>query len=544
VEVAPPRASAAAAVLRLVRALTAEHRNLLLLLVLMIALGMGGYALVSRWQRVRPALAVLCWRPRTIGVILIILVGGLILAALLMPATQRARGMASTTQCMVNVKNIAMAVMMYRADNGEYPPSLDAVFPDYMDERRENLSCRTAGRFTYAYVRPMSEDAKQAMVYCRSAAHGDGTIVGFADGHVETVQFNEQGDLLNPYTGVLVARGVGRAEAQVAERFSGFQASDEEIQEVAQVQARQAPASRSQAGGDVNLFRGGKAGVREGMAEQRARDFYNLGVAYEERGEYEKAREQYDRAQEVKKDFKQASERGRRVKALQTATQKEQLRVPTSRPVETSEDLDRLAKRLAETHEKGGEAPPPPQEGQPTGYVGDILDSRLAMRESVTGPASEEEEVEGEKPVPRLATQFEPSALVKRAGGGRSLGARPIKIDFPTLPTTAYVFGKAFVGRSPATLGFRALSGGAALIAEVLLGILALVLYLRVQRGGRAVGAIYCLVTLLVFGLLYVTVPPALRSVLATVLLVTAVCLVGEALSFLRGFVSAQHTEE
>jgi len=76
----------------------------------------------------------------------IIVVG--ILAAILVPNFQRARGQGQFTQCQSNCKNIGTALEMYSTDNsGQYPDSLDKIKPDYL---RIIPTCAAAGKDTYS----------------------------------------------------------------------------------------------------------------------------------------------------------------------------------------------------------------------------------------------------------------------------------------------------------------------------------------------------------------------------------------------------------
>ncbi|MCD4786180.1 MAG: zinc-ribbon domain-containing protein [Candidatus Eremiobacteraeota bacterium] len=75
----------------------------------------------------------------------IIVVG--ILAAIMIPNFQRARGQGQYVQCQSNCKNIGTALEMYSTDNsGRYPDSLDKLSPDYL---RVIPTCAAAGENTY-----------------------------------------------------------------------------------------------------------------------------------------------------------------------------------------------------------------------------------------------------------------------------------------------------------------------------------------------------------------------------------------------------------
>jgi len=68
-----------------------------------------------------------------------------VLVAIVLPVYSRAREKARQTACMANLHQIAMAVRMYRMDQGQYPPFYDAVlgqgglnalYPAYISDRR------------------------------------------------------------------------------------------------------------------------------------------------------------------------------------------------------------------------------------------------------------------------------------------------------------------------------------------------------------------------------------------------------------------------
>ncbi len=64
-----------------------------------------------------------------------------ILAAMLFPVFARARESARKTQCLSNVKNIAMAFQMYLTDYDSFPPGGSAEMRDYLIEATGNECC-------------------------------------------------------------------------------------------------------------------------------------------------------------------------------------------------------------------------------------------------------------------------------------------------------------------------------------------------------------------------------------------------------------------
>jgi prepilin-type N-terminal cleavage/methylation domain-containing protein len=59
-----------------------------------------------------------------------------VLAAILFPVFLRAREAARAAACRSNLRQIGMAVQMYRDDFGELPPRLSALHPGYIGEPR------------------------------------------------------------------------------------------------------------------------------------------------------------------------------------------------------------------------------------------------------------------------------------------------------------------------------------------------------------------------------------------------------------------------
>jgi len=57
-----------------------------------------------------------------------------ILAALLLPALAKAKGKARQTQCLGNMKQIGIALVLYENDFEKYPPKASQV-PDFMNKR-------------------------------------------------------------------------------------------------------------------------------------------------------------------------------------------------------------------------------------------------------------------------------------------------------------------------------------------------------------------------------------------------------------------------
>jgi len=86
------------------------------------------------------------------------------------------------------------------------------------------------------------------------------------------------------------------------------------------------------------------------------------------------------------------------------------------------------------------------------------------------------------QPVAMLQPPRTKGSLVRQLGGGRSMGALPIAIDFPSPATVSYEFVKPFVGRARPALSFRAISINAVLLAELIIAVVALLAFGLVRR--------------------------------------------------------------
>ncbi len=145
-----------------------------------------------------------------------------IMAAMLLPALARAKSRAQTVNCMNNVKQLNLALMMYATDNkGTFPPAdtwcdllrpyaggSPAMFrcPAAPEEKCSyKLNANLADRKLFTAGAP----ARTVVVFSavegwnqaggRSAAvphkHGNQYVIGFADGHVEAVRADRLGGL-------------------------------------------------------------------------------------------------------------------------------------------------------------------------------------------------------------------------------------------------------------------------------------------------------------------------------------------------------------
>jgi len=113
-------------------------------------------------------------------------------AGVALPAITRARTQARRVSSMSNLKQMALAVIMYAEDNdGKCPPDLEAVKPYGVDDRVLQ-SPRKPNGFSgpsYIYIPGLSRNiqgpAETIVVYENPQICDDGTNVAFMDGHVE-----------------------------------------------------------------------------------------------------------------------------------------------------------------------------------------------------------------------------------------------------------------------------------------------------------------------------------------------------------------------
>jgi tetratricopeptide (TPR) repeat protein len=223
--------------------------------------------------------------------------------------------------------------------------------------------------------------------------------------------------------------------------------------------------------------------------EQLAAGRYNLGRAFMDKGEYDAAIENFRRALEMNEQHEQARRLLGQAEAMRRTVRK-RARAATeaaARPARAAEPLGVQVSELATLGEQLAER------------EADLKADKLAKgRTEWRGRGAERAEtfaVAGEAPEPigaAVAVGQPPEAaraplrkgrasLVKQVGGGRSLGARPITIDFPTPATASYRFVKPFLGRAEATVSFNAVKRAAALLAELLLAAAAVAAYLALR---------------------------------------------------------------
>ncbi|MFH1778226.1 MAG: prepilin-type N-terminal cleavage/methylation domain-containing protein [Candidatus Omnitrophota bacterium] len=119
------------------------------------------------------------------------------LAALMFPALRGARERGRRTSCLNNIRQIGLAISMYRTDYNEaFPPAnnLDPLFPNYVD-KLEVFVCPSSGSATpatanagdYTYTTPGNNNppSNTPLVQDTLATNHNGRVnVLFADGSV------------------------------------------------------------------------------------------------------------------------------------------------------------------------------------------------------------------------------------------------------------------------------------------------------------------------------------------------------------------------
>jgi len=118
-----------------------------------------------------------------------------ILAGLLFPSLGRSREQGRRTSCMNNLKQIGLAIAMYRLDNNEnFPSSLDDLSTNYIDNVKVFVCPSVGGAAPaspaagdYTYIAPASNNpaSTEPLVEDNAGNHSGGKNVLIVDGHVE-----------------------------------------------------------------------------------------------------------------------------------------------------------------------------------------------------------------------------------------------------------------------------------------------------------------------------------------------------------------------
>ncbi len=243
---------------------------------------------------------------------------------------------------------------------------------------------------------------------------------------------------------------------------------------------------------------------------QLARARLSLGRSYMRRGQYEKAERQFRRALENVEGYAAAEQQLQRLKALRKATGEKK----GAGAREVGRDLEQVEQQIAQMEDTLTKEERP----------------RAKARRPVRPAEAPEEKAPALKVPPKRAS------IVRRAGGGRSVGALPIQIDFPAPESVSYRFVKPFVGRAKARLGFRLIHRTASLWAELLLAVAALAGFLFVRRRSRSAGVSFAGGTFVVALAIVLAAPPLVASLAGATALAMGICLAAETLSHAWGY--------
>jgi hypothetical protein len=123
------------------------------------------------------------------------------------------------------------------------------------------------------------------------------------------------------------------------------------------------------------------------------------------------------------------------------------------------------------------------------------------------------------------------ASIVQRLAGGRSVGALPIALDFPTPPTVSYGFVRPFLGRTRAELRVRPISRSTAMLAELALAAAAAALLAAARSRSHTTGLAAEGGVLTVSAAVLAAVPAPGGSLFGATALVAAAFLGAEAIS-------------
>ena len=108
-----------------------------------------------------------------------------------LPALARARREAQKASSLNNVHMLLLGCALHQNDQGKWPEGLSVLFPEYFESKDMLKSPRRLGaRRQYVYLRPPAgADPMRMVIYeAHDAWPEGGLVVGFVDGHVETVR--------------------------------------------------------------------------------------------------------------------------------------------------------------------------------------------------------------------------------------------------------------------------------------------------------------------------------------------------------------------
>jgi len=455
-----------------------------------------------------------------------------------MPALSRARRESVKSAQRNNLHNVGVAIAMYAQDHGgEYPSKLEDLVPRYLDNPQ---LLQWEGQ-KLVYLRPAANAPAGTVVAYFWAPAGDGANVLFADNAVQFAQKQPDGRLVNPRSGELIA-SMGMALKEAAKKEA--------------------------------------APDRHDLAVGR----YNLGLAYQNRGDYARAEDNYRRSLELEPGYDSPRVALGEAQALRQATagQKPAAGLAKTAPAAPAPaaavppEVMELRRLEEEARRAGAEAAArrgATEEGVAPGAAGAAIgggaagevealtkgirlpaayfadegglnaladrlqaqESRLKTAEAVQADAiaavrRAEIPQAPAQPAPDVAQPRAPKAsLVKAIGGGRSTGALPITIDFPTPDTSSYDFVKPFLGKAEATVSFRPLSRDAAMLTELALAVCALLGFLVIRALHPAAAVGFAGGALALALALYFASSAPVATLFASTALAMALCLAGEA---------------
>ncbi len=560
------------------------------------------------------------WVVASSGALVAVVILIVIAATRVRPNIAGARYASQRASDTANLRVLGLDIALYRNDhNGAFPPSLQALYPEYAETEAEFVSCRDGQLLSYTQPAP-DAPGDTVVVY---HWHGDLAVTLLADGSVRAVEPSAKGDLADIHTGEFVAQNLPRAGSALAlSQRKGFGGREMKTEELAQaLELTDQLAAGEPVGGlrerarrvdealvEANI-EGVQSAVRHYMAdnegrmptsgddvagyldEKRLRDAvrglsqdelmrgsatqqpqaapegeeqrelrrraeqdesqlaqsrYNLGLAYAQKGDYSKAKDQFERALDLDADYEDARQQLDRTEALGEIAKKAApsstyaLQAPAAEADKLAELEQSLSKEEAELAEAAFDARPGPGERQ-AGVGGVAVTDTGALVPQEDRPAAAPQLVAGAvvnglavppapEIIPEVTRRFGRASLVQKVSGGRSLGALPMQIDFPTPKTVSYEFVKPFVGRASAAVSFLAVRRGAGLATELALAAVALAAFILIRRASQRRAVSFAGAGLLVALAALLAAPPTVAGVFAGAALVTGACLAWEAI--------------
>ncbi len=453
-----------------------------------------------------------------------------VLAGLLLPALASAREESRKAACKENLSQIGKAIFAFTQNNNEhFPPSFEALYPVYLDSFRV-LRCPSTEGGTYVYGGPVDPNALSnvPLAWDAPGAHEGGGHILYVDGHVSW-----KGREYEAVAGPVEAEEADEAK-EIGVRgklaFDAARASEGQAAEPTQPPPAAKPKSR-----DDFAAKAQRAEVQQqevaarGVQHMRAR---KLAESYLKRGEYGKAREQYQRALEFVPESREAQEGLARVDQLRQMA-----------PTVAQDDGRPLAgpareEKVAETRKYAAGAlftlSDKLQQESGRGWDRDLTETQLErdLLELVIG-SKDKVDLEGKASVvlrenelviigaPKQVTEVSEAAGALRARmldrsrqitvqkkrreaeqaarrraalkarqpaaglggrgrggtirGSRAAGAMPLEISFPSLGTKAYPFHMDYAGTSQARIELTCVRAGAAMVLQGIAGLLVLV---------------------------------------------------------------------